>query len=143
MKKLLFLFLLTLGQFAMAQNNIESSKNLDNEKKLKYLPVNTRNYILNKYPNDSIVKAGYKTVLWKKTYEVYYDLWIIEFDDEGNWIKNYTPDGLATLDILPKNIGNTIKKTYPKQKIIKLEQNEDNLIIYLDNNKNISFKNKF
>jgi hypothetical protein len=142
MKKLLFLFLILLGSISYSQDNIESSKTLNNDKKIKILPLNAQRYILQKYPNDSILKAGYRRNLWTKTYEVHYDLWVIEFDDDGVWIKNYTPDGIATLDNLPEPIKQTVKKTYPKQKIIKLEQNENNLYIFLDNNKSLSFKNK-
>lgn len=142
MKKMLFLFLLLVGQLGIAQNNIESSKLLNNEKKLKHLPLNAQKYILNKYPKDSILKAGYKKDLWTKTFEVHYALWIIEFDNEGNWIKNYTPNGVATLENLPENIKKIVKTTYPKQKIIRLEQKEDNLYIFLDNDKNLSFKNQ-
>lgn len=141
MKKLLFLFILLTGSLAFAQDNIESSKLLNNEKKLKHLPINAQKYILNKYPNDSILKAGYKKILWNKTYEVHYPLWIIEFDKDGNWIKNYTPNGVATLDNLPESIKKTVKNTYPKQKIVRLEQTDDNLYIFLDNDKNLSFKN--
>jgi len=142
MKKILLLVLLALGTLGQAQDNIENSKNLDNKQKISHLPLNAQKYILNNYPNDSINKAGYKQVLWNKTYEVHYDLWIIEFDAQGNWNKNYTPDGLATSEHLPEQIKETLLLNYPKQKIIRLEQKQNNLIIYLDNNKNISFKNQ-
>ncbi|UYW00318.1 PepSY-like domain-containing protein [Flavobacterium agricola] len=142
MRKILFVFLFIISPICFAQDNIESSKGLNNEKKIKHLPLNAQIYILNKYPNDTIVKAGYKKVLWNKTFEVHYDFWVIEFDEDGHWLKNYTPDGVATLDSLPPHIREQVKTNYPKQKIVRLEQKEGNLIIYLDNNKNLSFKNK-
>ena len=142
MKKLFLILSICWLQNTVAQDNIESSKNLNNSEKLKHLPKSVQNFINKKYPNDSILKAGYKKNLWVKTYEVHYNKWIIEFDEEGNWIKNYTPDGTATLESLPDEIKKVIQKNYPKQKIVKLEQKDDNLYIYLDNNKNLLFKVK-
>jgi hypothetical protein len=140
MKKIILLIMLSFTSVLFAQDNIEVSKTLDNNQKLKSLPGAVKTYITKKYPNDSILKAGYKRYLWVKTYEVHLDKWIIEFDENGNWIKNYTPDGTANLDYLPEDIKQIMSKNYPKQKIVKLEQKQDNLYVYLDNNKNLSFK---
>lgn len=140
MKKIILLIALSFTSILFAQDNIEESKTLNNTQKLKTLPSAVKTYINQKFPNDSIIKAGYKKYLWVKTYEVHFDKWIIEFDENGNWIKNYTPDGTATLDYLPEDIKKVMTKNYPKQKIVKLEQKQDNLYVYLDNNKNLSFK---
>ena len=140
MNKFLLFIALLLSQFTLAQDNIETSKTLSNSQKLKSVPTAIKDYVNKKYPNDSILKAGYRRHMWIKTYEVHLEKWVLEFDEDGNWIKNYTIEGTATLDFLPKEIQNVMIKNNPKQKIVKLEQKQDNLYVYLDNNKNLSFK---
>lgn len=140
MNKFILFIALLLSQFMVAQDNIETSKTLNNSQKLKSVPAAVKDYVNTKYPNDSILKAGYRRYMWVKTYEVHLEKWVLEFDEDGNWIKNYTIDGTATLDFLPQDIQKVMMRNYPKQKIVKLEQKQDNLYVYLDNNKNLSFK---
>ena len=128
-KKLFFILLLmaVISISAMAKIVVQPSD----------LPQEALDFISKTFINDAIVYVERNRTDFEVTLQSGIEL---EFFINGEWkeIKSFTP---ITIDVLPKNVVNTLKQKYANASILEISKQYNSYEISLDNRREIYISN--
>lgn len=128
--------LFMLSMTALAENDKPITKN--------QLPKTAQQIINKNFADKKIAMMTTEPGFLDKSYDVVFaDGDKIEFDRKGQWTSISCPQTLVPTVLIPLQIANYLKETYPNEKVKKIERDNKQYEVELTNRLEITFNNKF
>lgn len=135
------LFIITLVLCMWGSVGYAQKKSIDP----KNLPEKAKTFLSTYYAKIDVASAKEEVASWfeKKEYEVKLkDGEKIEFDDQGNWKEVDGKRSAIPLSLIPENIIQYVKRSFPKTDVIKLKRDKKKYEVAISNGLELEFDKK-
>lgn len=138
MKKLLFLL--------MCIFSVQTMVWADTDKPIQVgqLLTKAQSFITTYFKGHKVAFAKMESDLFYKSYDVIFTNGEkVEFDRSGDWTELNCHKHGVPVSVIPAEILNYVKSTYPDEKILKIERDKKEYEVVLSNRWEIKFDNKY
>lgn len=140
MKKLTMMMMIGLFTVGVTSCRADSEKVID----VKQLPEVAENFISEHFADSKVAAAKVENLWRNKGYEVYFTNGDhIDFDRNGNWEEIECKSTAVPTAVVPAAIHEYVAKTYPGERIKKLERDRWKYEVKLSNRIELTFDLKF
>ena len=114
----------------------------DNDKpvQVNQLPAKAQTFLNTYFKNVKVALATQETELFNKSYDVVFNTGDrVEFDKAGEWTEVRCRQTGVPAEIVPSQIAEYVKSTYPDAQILQIERDNNGYEVNLSNRWEISF----